>query len=92
MNKMSLNEQAQEILTGLATRNEELQNGKWLTGWHDFCVSMQDTYKGVLRGLCTTETKEETTELFSHFLDCEAHTDVWRELFPSWTFTNCIEE
>ena len=81
-------EKASEILGTLETRNVELQNGKWQNGWHDFCMSMQDTYKGVLRGLCTPETKEETTELFAHFLDCEAHTDVWRELFPTWNTTN----
>ena len=81
-------EKAKEILEEFEARNIELQNGKWLTGWHDFCVSKQDTYKGVLQGLCMPETKEETTELFSHFLDCEAHTDVWRELFPTWNREN----
>ncbi len=80
--------QAEEIMRAFIERNQELQNGKWLDGWHKFCVKMQDTYKGVLRGLCTPETKEETTELFSHFLDCEAHTDVWREIFPTWNRTN----
>ena len=25
---------------------------------------------------------------FAHYLDCEAHTDVWRELFPTWNQTN----
>ena len=29
---------------------------------------------------------------FGHMLDCEAHTDVWRELFPSWNLTNCLDE
>lgn len=86
--EIAKNEQAQAILSALATRNEELQNGKWLSGWHDFCVRVQDTYKRVLQGLCMPDTKEETTELFSHFLDCEAHTDVWRELFPTWNATN----
>jgi len=81
-------EQAEEILGAFEYRNEELTNGKWRDGWHAFCVSMQETYKRVLRGLCTEETSEETTELFSHFLDCEAHTDVWRELFPTWNTTN----
>lgn len=81
-------EEADEIMHALFERNKELQNGKWKDGWHAFCVKMQDTYKGVLQGLCTPKTKEETTELFSHFLDCEAHTDVWRELFPTWNLTN----
>jgi signal recognition particle GTPase len=25
---------------------------------------------------------------FAHYLDCEAHTDVWRELYPTWNLTN----
>lgn len=25
---------------------------------------------------------------FGHYLDCEAHTDVWRELFKTWNHTN----
>ena len=79
---------ANEILYAFTKRNEELKNGNWRDGWHAFCESVQGTYKGVLQGLCTAETKVETTELFSHFLDCEAHTDVWRELFPTWNMTN----
>ena len=29
----------------------------------------------------------EEYQRFAHYLDCEAHTDVWRELFPSWHIT-----
>lgn len=82
------NKNAEEILNAFAERNEEFKNGKWKEGWHNFCVSMQENYKRVLRGLCTPETNEKTTELFAHFLDCEAHTDVWIELFPTWNATN----
>ena len=81
-------EKAGEIMNAFHARNEALKTSVWLSGWHAFCMSMQDIYKRVLRGLCTEETSEETTELFSHFLDCEAHTDVWRELFPTWNTTN----
>ena len=86
--EVAQDEQADGVMSAFIERNAELQNGKWLDGWHAFCVMVQDTYKGVLRGLCVPETKAETTELFSHFLDCEAHTDVWRELFPTWNTTN----
>ena len=80
-------EKSKEILSEFYARNEELQNGKWKDGWHAFCESVAPTYKSILRGLETAETKEEKTELFAHFLDCEAHTDVWRELFPTWHIT-----
>ena len=34
------------------------------------------------------EDGETGNNLFAHYLDCEAHTDVWRELFPTWNQTN----
>ena len=27
---------------------------------------------------------------FAHYLDCEAHTDVWRELYKTYNYTNEI--
>ena len=31
---------------------------------------------------------KKCNKLFGHYLDCEAHTDVWRELFPTANQTN----
>ena len=81
-------EKADEIMTAFAARNEELRNGKWQEGWHSFCESVQKGYKNALRGLETEETTEQKRQLFAHYLDCEAHTDVWRELYPTWNMTN----
>ena len=79
---------AEEIMTAFKARNEELINGKWREGWHAFCEKMSANYKGALRGLETEQTTEEQTHFFAHYLDCEAHTDVWRELYPTWNATN----
>ncbi len=76
-----------EIMDGFAARNEELQNGKWREGWHAFCESVSH-YRNTLQRSTAPEADERTQELFAHFLDCEAHTDVWRELFPTWNHTN----
>jgi hypothetical protein len=27
-------------------------------------------------------------QMFAHYLDCEAHTDVWRELYKTYNHTN----
>ncbi len=81
-------EKAKEIMTAFEKRNEELKNGQWKEGWHKFCVSMREVYDGVLRGLYEEATTEEKQQLFAHFLDCEAHTDVWRELNPTYNATN----
>ena len=78
----------EKILKEFEIRNQELQNGQWKEGWQKFCKKSQGVYRGVLRGLELPETTEEQTQLFAHFLDCEAHTDVWRQLFPTWNNTN----
>ena len=78
----------EQVLQAFAKRNEELANGKWKDGWRAFCESVQNGYRAALQGLETPETEERATHRFAHFLDCEAHTDVWRELYPTWNHTN----
>ena len=78
------------LMQEFAQRNEELQNGKWKEGWHAFCESVK-WYNGVVYDLTAT-SGENTRQLFSHFLDCEAHTDVWREMFTTWNQTNELEK
>ncbi len=81
----------EEIMAEFAKRNEELQNGEWTKGWHAFCESMKERYyEPILKALDPAEG-ERYYAYFGHMLDCEAHTDVWRELFPSWNLTNCLD-
>lgn len=72
-------------LAGLAERSRILEDeDAWLAEWHAFCVSMQANYReGVARAFRDNDT-DVPAEIFPHYLDCEAHTDVWRELFPTW--------
>lgn len=81
-------EEKETILKEFAKRNEELANGEWKKGWHDFCISVQGLYKRIIRDACNENSTDEQNALFGHFLDCEAHTDVWRELFPTYNLTN----
>ena len=81
-------EEADKIMSDFEARNVELQNGEWKKGWRAFCESVIPTYHRVLTGLCLEDTEERKTENFAHYLDCEAHTDVWRELFKTWNTTN----
>lgn len=69
------------IMQDFHSRNTELQNGKWRDGWHAFCEKSASLYQ-------RAANRENNPDLFAHFLDCEAHTDVWRELFPTWNMTN----
>lgn len=43
---------------------------------------------GVIARACTPEATEQQNKAFGHYLDCEAHTDVWRELFQTANMTN----
>lgn len=72
-----------DIMSAFYARNEELKTGKWKDGWHEFCESKKEQY---LKAFCSAN--EEEHEKFSHYLDCEAHTDVWKELFPTLNKTN----
>ena len=65
-----------------------LLNGKWKDGWRDFCESMREQYTNALVNAFKPDATENEKGVFGHYLDCEAHTDVWRELFPTANMTN----
>ena len=78
----------EEIMAAFAKRNEELANGEWRKGWHDFCVGMSERYINAVAKAGLPESTEVDNAYFGHMLDCEAHTDVWRELYKTWNHTN----
>lgn len=75
------------LLSEFACRNEELQQGAWKAGWQAFCRRMGAKYVKVL-GNAGEDSTERQNANFAHFLDCQAHTDVLRELFPTYNQTN----
>jgi len=81
-------EEKERILSGFEKRNKELQNGEWKAGWHAFCESKKDFYLKVIQEGYTENSTERQNARFAHYLDCEAHTDVWRELCPTYNMTN----
>ena len=84
------NPDKEAIIRQFESRNQSLINGTWRDGWHEFCESNKDNYIKAISQACTAYAKEQDNNRFAHFLDCEAHTDVWRELFPSYNLTNEI--
>jgi poly-gamma-glutamate synthesis protein (capsule biosynthesis protein) len=77
-----------ELLKQFNMRNESLISGEWKKGWHDFCESKKETYIKAIANAALPESTEKDNARFGHYLDCEAHTDVWRELFPTYNHTN----
>lgn len=78
-----------EIMAGFEKRSAELKSGAWREGWHAFCESVRDRYTEAVRNAYADGADETQNQYFAHLLDCEAHTDVWREIFPTWNMTNC---
>ena len=76
------------IMTAFAERNQSLIDGTWKEGWHAFCESVKNNYVDTISVACTENATERQNKKFGHYLDCEAHTDVWRELFPTANQTN----
>ena len=76
--RQATEEEGTAIMADFAQRSESLQDGTWQAGWHAFAESVGETYRAAIK----------PADIFGHYLDCEAHTDVWRELFPTYNQTN----
>ncbi len=71
-----------EIMADFDKRNKELENGEWRRGWHEFCVSMSETYENNIAAFGENRNLYGR-RLVGHLIDCEAHQDVVRELFAT---------
>lgn len=79
----------EEILTRFEKLCLAMKDGSWKDGWHEFALSKAEIYEKVLKYAYTEgEEGELNTKIFGHYLDCEAHTDVWRELNKTANETN----
>lgn len=83
-------EERTRILAELAQRSASLRDGTWQDGWHDFCLRVQNNYLKTVANAYADGCTDRGNEKFAHYLDCEAHTDVWRELFQTWHKTGEI--
>jgi len=78
----------EEILGAFHARGEMLKDGRWLDGWRAFCRARYDAYRNTVADAFLPGSTDRQNQYFAHYLDCEAHTDVWRELFPTWNQSN----
>ncbi len=79
------------ILADFHARSAVLRDTEaWLAQWHAFCESVAPQYRRAVAAAFANAASFENNEtmspaeIFPHYLDCEAHTDVWHELFPTW--------
>jgi len=82
-------ERAEKILSDMKKRDAEILSGEWKAGWSKFCEGVFEKYQAARKGEFV-EAPGDERQMFSHYLDCEAHRDVWQELFKTWNHTNEI--
>ena len=94
--RLATDEEKERIIADLLVRNGQILDGTWIEGWREFCHSVEKEYRQHMAGKnmgrehYTTEDGPDQYQMFAHYLDCEAHTDVWRELFKTYNHTNEI--
>lgn len=75
----------EEILSGFARRSALLQDEeKWLAAWKEFCLSMPNYPAAVQNAYIDVPEGEACRQIFPHYLDCEAHLDVWQTIYKTW--------
>ena len=75
-------EEADLVYSEIAERSKMLESDEWLEGWREFCERMRPGYEAAIANFHKMD--EHSIHHFAHYLDCEAHTDVWRELYKTW--------
>lgn len=85
---LATGEEKEKLLTEFEERNKHLKTDQWLAGWEEFCESVKYSYLTAISKAYTEESDERNNHHFAHYLDCEAHTDVWRTLCKTWNHTN----
>ena len=89
--ELTKGERKERILREFEERKKKMLDGTWKDGWHEFCESMRDVYTTAIAESFTADSTERQNHRFAHYLDCEAHHDVWVELFKTANHKNCID-
>ncbi len=83
--RLAQGEEKAALLAELARCSGILQDeDRWLAEWDAFCRTMPYYVDAVSRAFTDVPEGERCNQVFPHYLDCEAHTDVWHTIFPSW--------
>ena len=85
---IELAKDGKEIMDAFRKRCESLQDGTWRQEWRAFCESVRPNYRNAVRKAFVDGASARDDEMFGHYLDCEAHSDVWRELYATWWHTD----
>ncbi len=79
--RLANKEEATKLFSELEERNKTLKDGSWYDRFREFALSLP-RYRFV---------PEELHEKVAHFIDCEAHSDVMREVYQTLNLTNELD-
>lgn len=88
--RLADDEEKTQIMNDFWERSESLRDGTWLNGWREYVATVEKQYKKKISGY-PEDANDTEFQNFAHYLDCEAHTDIWREIFKTWNYTNELE-
>ncbi len=83
--RLANKDEKEEILNALKERSKALIDGSYRKRFSEFCKE-QNHYKFV-----EEELSEYSLKKFAHYIDCEAHQDVWKELYKTANHSNEID-
>ncbi|MBE6651651.1 MAG: CapA family protein [Ruminococcaceae bacterium] len=82
-------EEKEKILARFEKLCDAMKNNTWLDGWREYVATVSTYYNDVIsKAYSDCEDSELYTRIFGHYLDCEAHTDIWRETNKTANETN----
>lgn len=86
--RLTTEKETKEIMAGFELRNSQLMTDEWRKGWHDVCERYRALYEGAVNDTVKEAEDPKYRQIFAHYLDCEAHCDIFRELYPTWNKTD----
>ena len=82
---LSKGEEREALLSAYFERSRLLQDDeKWMDAWKTFCESMPYYIDAVRDAFTDIPEGDRTAQRFPHYLDCEAHLDVFMQLYKTW--------
>lgn len=81
-------EERERMLREFEERNRSLEDGSWIEGWREFCERFTRMYYNATQSAYGVAREDVGDTIFAHYIDCEAHLDVWRELFKTANHRN----
>ena len=76
-------EMTEEILAGFRARSASFADGSWIEGWRAFVEEYKENYINSVKN-AYDPGNERGIEVFAHYLDCEAHLDMYHEIYQTW--------